>query len=350
MAMNAATLRVERLIRFSLTTADAESASRFYEAAFGCRRTAVDRLAGEAFERLMGVSGGADRITLRLGRETLELLQFDVSGSPYPRQASSTDLFFQHFAIVTLDMEGAFERLSSVAGWKPISVGGPQHLPASSGGVTAFKFRDPEGHPLELLAFPKGGDPRWSKPPSGEPCLGIDHSAISVSDTGRSVAFYEGLGLSASAHSLNHGVVQEMLDDVDGAEVDVTALAPSYGTPHLELLCYRNKRGRDEYVIPAPRNNDIACTRLVFELAPVQARNDGERLVRDPDGHAFLLVSRASPRWAASGDAERSRGLEPTSPIRQARAVKSARPDIVLRPIVGSAKRTRDAGVFMERP
>ncbi|WP_337097657.1 VOC family protein [Mesorhizobium argentiipisi] len=348
--MNTATLRVDRLIRFSLTTADVESAAQFYEAAFGCRRIAVDRLAGEAFERLMGISGGADRITLRLGRETLELLQFDVSGSPYPRQASSADLFFQHFAIVTLDMEGAFERLSGVAGWKPISEGGPQPLPASSGGVTAFKFRDPEEHPLELLAFPKGGDPRWSEAPSGETCVGIDHSAISVSDTGRSVAFYESLGLARSARSFNYGVAREMLDDVAGAEVDVTALAPSYATPHLELLCYRNMRGRDEFVIAAPRNNDVACTRLVFELAPVQARNGGERLVRDPDGHALLLVSQESPHWAAARDAERTRKLGRTLPMKQPRSVKSARRDIVLRPLVGSACRTREARVFVERP
>ena len=47
-------------------------------------------------------------------------------------------------------------------GWTPISTSGPQLLPAASGGVSAFKFRDPEGHPLELIAFPPGAvPPQW---------------------------------------------------------------------------------------------------------------------------------------------------------------------------------------------
>ena len=51
---------------------------------------------------------------------------------------------------------GGYARLSAHAGWTTISTDGPQLLPASSGGVTAYKFRDPEGHPLELIAFPPG--------------------------------------------------------------------------------------------------------------------------------------------------------------------------------------------------
>ena len=46
---------------------------------------------------------------------------------------------------------------------------GGEHQPRRSadaacapGGVAAFKFRDPDGHPLELIQFPAGvGDPRW---------------------------------------------------------------------------------------------------------------------------------------------------------------------------------------------
>lgn len=288
---------IQRIVRFSLTTADAERAAQFYEAAFGCRRIGTDRLGGPDFERLICVDGGAKRITLRLGRETVELLQFDVPGRRYPQAASSYDLFFQHFAIVVPDMERAFQRLSGVAGWQPISMGGPQRLPASSGGVIAFKFRDPEGHPLELLAFPESGDPRWQKAADGETCLGIDHTAIGVSNTGGSVAFYESFGLAASARSFNYGSAQQRLDDLADVEVDVTALAPPDGTPHLELLCYRNTRGGCQPPTRAPRGNDIVSTRIVFE----GAGQDGDLLVRDPDGHALLLVSRASPRWPPAG-------------------------------------------------
>ena len=40
----------------------------------------------------------------------------------------------------------------------------PQRLPdwnATAGGIKAFYFKDPDGHPLEILQFPAGkGDPR----------------------------------------------------------------------------------------------------------------------------------------------------------------------------------------------
>ena len=109
---------------------------------------------------------------------------------------------------------------------------------ASSGGVTAFKFRDPEGHPLEMLAFEPGARPAHWAFSSANLCLGIDHSAISVADTGRSVAFYSRLGLARTASSLNIGREQEELDNLLGAVVEVTALAPpTQAVPHVELLC-----------------------------------------------------------------------------------------------------------------
>ncbi|MGH6975817.1 MAG: VOC family protein [Stellaceae bacterium] len=281
---------IDRLARFRLTTADANSAAQFYEAAFGCRRIATDRLASPDFERLMDVTGGADRVTLGLGREIIELVQFEIPGEPYPRAASSSNLIFQHFAIVVADMPRAFQRLSTVAGWMPISKGGPQCLPASSGGVTAFKFRDPEGHPLELLAFPQGGSSNWPAVSPDETCLGIDHSAISVSDSAISVMFYENLGLGVSARSFNHDSAQERLDDVPGAQVDVTALAPRRPTPHLELLHYRTAQQRPT---PIRKANDIASTYLVFEFSRASNAADGHvgvRSMRDPDGHALLIA------------------------------------------------------------
>ena len=74
----------------------------------------------------------------------------------------------------------------------PISRGGPVTLPKSAGGVTAVKFRDPEGHPLEFLQFPPGANPDWK----GAGVMGIDHSAISVSDVAASRRFYARHGLS----------------------------------------------------------------------------------------------------------------------------------------------------------
>jgi hypothetical protein len=53
--------------------------------------------------------------------------------------------------------------------------------------VTAFKFRDHDGHPLELLAFPEGRVPGPGRTANGTgPFLGVDHTAIAVRDTARS--------------------------------------------------------------------------------------------------------------------------------------------------------------------
>src|SRR5205814_1846750 len=70
------------------------------------------------------------------------------------------------------------------------------------------------------------------------PCLGIDHSAIVVANTGRSVAFYRDvLGFAIGPQSLNRGKEQIRLDRVPDAVVEVTSLDPApVSTPHLEFL------------------------------------------------------------------------------------------------------------------
>jgi catechol 2,3-dioxygenase-like lactoylglutathione lyase family enzyme len=276
-------LVIQHLARFSLTTANAEQLALFYENTFGCRRLAIEYVSGAAFEALMGAKGGALRIKLSLGEQIVELLQFDQQGRPYPQNRSASDLIFQHFAIVVSDMGQAYRRLSAIEGWTAISCGGPQLLPQSSGGVTAFKFSDPEGHPLEFLFFPKGAMPaRWREKQNDELCRGIDHSAISVSDTAQSISFYENLGLQISSHSINHGTEQEHLDDIAGVRVEVTALEPRWPGPHLELLCY----GANAHIGELPfLNTDIATTRLIF----TSSNSVAPREVVDPDGHHLII-------------------------------------------------------------
>jgi len=282
---------IARIARFSLTTADAHGLAFFYERAFGCRRLATKTLGGPDFERMLGVQGTAMKITLGLGQEVIELLQFDPPGRPYPAGSSASDLVFQHFAIVVGDIVEAVRRLSSVAGWEAITKDGPQSLPASSGGVTAFKFRDPEGHPLEFLAFPEGDVPaRWQSGSTDDVCVGIDHSAISVSDSAASIGFYARLGFRVSARSVNRGPQQEKLDDVRNAHVEVTALAPRQTAPHLELLCYRcvARSGLNDR-----NNNDVAATRLVLASSAASGLDDGrvsQRCIRDPDGHLLMII------------------------------------------------------------
>jgi catechol 2,3-dioxygenase-like lactoylglutathione lyase family enzyme len=282
MAMTSAP-RFHRLARFGLTTANAPILAAFYIQAFGFRQMADTRLRGQTFRRLMGVESDARCITVMLGSSIIELVQFDVPGAPYPSHATASAPVFQHFAIVAVDMAAAWPALQEVRGWTPITVGEPQRLPKSSGGVTAFKFRDPEGHPLELLSFPPdNAPPPWQIWQHGRACLGIDHSAISVCDTQTSLAFYKAHGLVLSARSQNSGPEQDKLDGLDHAIVAVTGLTPAIATPHVELLCYREKA-------PAPlsaKSNDVAATRLIFESSEATESS----LFADPDGHHVMAV------------------------------------------------------------
>ena len=279
-----------RIARFSLTTAGVDRLGAFYERALGFRRLAFESYSGAEFENVMGVAGGASGLALGLGEQVVELLEFASPGRPYPRDAASSDISFQHLAIVVADMRAAYAKLLAVAGWSAITEGGPQRLPESSGGVTAFKFRDPDGHPLELLAFPPGrSPPPWREESGAGACLGIDHSAISVADSARSTAFYEALGFEVSSRSHNHGPEQARLDGLGAPDVEVTGLSPRQATPHIELLCYRS-RARAESV--RLRNNDIAAARLVLEAAALPPAGAGARVRRslfDPDGHHLLI-------------------------------------------------------------
>ena len=272
---------IARIARFSLTSADPERLARFYGDAFGFEPVATERQ--DAL--LYGVPGQATVHRLRLGLQEIELVGFERAGAPYPAGSTSHDGWFQHLALVVSDMTAAHERLSRQGGWQGISRGGPVTLPESAGGVTAFKFRDPEGHPLELLAFlPGRASAAWSGRSDGStPCLGIDHSAIVVADEAHSLAFYTGLGLGVSARSFNQGPGQVRLDDATDVAVGVVGLDPPAVPPHLELLAYRTPPVRQGPAGPA----DIACTRTMLIAADA---SEPPHIVGDPDGHRVMLV------------------------------------------------------------
>ncbi len=266
----------------------------FYESALGFQRIAVEHLSGARAKENFGIGGRVLRVTLALGMQRVTLVQFvDQPGEPYPDDARSSDLIFQHFAIVVSDMAAAMAQLQGTSGWTPITRGGSQQLPASSGGVTAFKFRDPEGHPLELLAFPSDRTPKhWQGVSSESAFLGIDHSAISVRDTARSVAYYAALGLDVSTRSINDDPAQVRLDHLDHPVVDVTAMSARESTPHLELLCYRDGGNHRPLQL---QPNDVAATCLVFGVASLTATHYARALpvvrhLQDPDGHHLAIV------------------------------------------------------------
>jgi catechol 2,3-dioxygenase-like lactoylglutathione lyase family enzyme len=301
--------------RINLIVSDLDRSEDDYVATFGCtveRRGAVEA----SVTNVLGVPHARGRSScLRLGRERIELLEFtDSMGRPYPPDSTSTDLWFQHMAIVVSDMRRAHERVMANPRFRMISRGGPVRLPDSSGGVTAFKFRDHDGHPLELLAFPaERGPGEWRSASGGAPFLGVDHTAIAISDTARSAGFFEAVfGFSAGAGTENRGPEQDALDDVDDVRVSVTPIARGLPAPRMELLSYHV--GRRRPISPDTVSNDITATHCVVQVASLDAtaaalarrgrplsaddlmiRRGGIRaaLVEGPDGHRFLVEERA---------------------------------------------------------
>lgn len=294
--------RVLAFAGFRRSVADLARAVDFYVEALGF-----------ACESLISTDVGAPRCArLRLGDESIELCEWaGAEALDVVRQDTGVaSAGFQHVAIVASDMGAALSRLRRLAP-TAISSGGAVRLPASAGGVTAYKFRDPDGHPLELISFPAGtGNPKWQRLPPNQPTLGIDHSAISVVNVERSLAFYTaGLGFALASRQVNSGIKQDRLDGVGGVVVDVLGLTPAgVETPHLELLGYRQPA-------PQPRIRHMAIDkdpsdRLVWRAQDVDAivarlasmpRLDagggpawlklgaGEWLLRDPDRHLMVL-------------------------------------------------------------
>lgn len=261
------------ILGFRLVTQAPERLARFYEGL----GFVVGKSAPISAEEMavLGLPGGGERLSLTRGPSRLDLDRFDLPGAAYPADAGVADPVFQHLAFVTHDAAQGWD-LARGLGAVPISRDGAVTLPATSGGVTTVKFRDPQGHPLEWLAFPAGSNPDWR----GVAHPGIDHSAIAVRDVPASMAFYARAGLVARGTTLNMGPAQVALDGADDVEVEVIPLRPALRTPHLELLGYRWPVGRP----CAPlRANDVAATRIVWAAG-------AEALVRDPDGHLHQLT------------------------------------------------------------
>lgn len=302
---------------FVLTVSDLDRAVAFYEQALSFRKVSERVVSDPGNDRLVGVFGTRVRSArLQLGEEFIELEQYVApAGQAVAPDSRSTDLWFQHFAIVVADMDRAWAHLQAFP-IRPIS-SAPQTIPASNvaaAGIKAVKFRDPDGHPLELLWFPRGkGNAKWQDA-SGRLFLGIDHSAITIDDTQRSSAFWRDLvGLRVAGGSLNSGPTQEQLDNAFGAVVRITGLRPQRDVgPGLEFLQYLTPAGGRAASTPL-RPNDVAATRTVVEVDDVEAlahrmQTAGVRfvspaptqvsgapwskglIVHDPDGHLVLLV------------------------------------------------------------
>ncbi len=304
-----------RVRAFGFTTANLAAEEVFLLGLELTERDAPRPLAGVAFDRLVGLDGArAHAARVALGDESLVLTAFDApSGQAIPKASRSNDLWFEHAAIVVSDMDKAYARVVALGGEAVSS--GPQTIPRenpAAGGIRAYYFRDHEGHDLEIIWYPVGkGDPRWQDA-RGALFLGLDHSAIAVSDTEKSLAFYRDLlGLHVAGEAFNAGKEQEALSGVAGARVRITGLRGASG-PGVEFLEYLAPR--DGRAFPKTTSADLAHWEITLEVddvaaiaarAPaalvsrgvsdVEALGIGARraaLMRDPDGHVVRLVQR----------------------------------------------------------
>jgi catechol 2,3-dioxygenase-like lactoylglutathione lyase family enzyme len=300
----------------SVTVSDIDRSADFYRSVLFFKPVSDTEVSGDGYEHLYGVFGARIRIvTLKLGDEYLKLEQFIAPcGRPIPVDSKSNDGWFQHIAIIVPDMDRAFAWLRS----KHVDFvsAGPQVLPQwnpNAGGIAAFYFHDPDGHNLEILHFPPGkGDAKWQQAGDGL-FLGIDHSAIVVTDTDASLRYYrDALGLRVVGTGENYGIEQERLNSVFGARLRITALRAGSG-PGVELLEYLAPRTGRSMPIDT-RSNDLWSWHIDMDAdvvaadaairsghygyvspGPVQAGIDPHQwslLVRDPDGHAAMLGSR----------------------------------------------------------
>ena len=301
-----------------MTVSEMDRSVAFYSDVLTFKKISDVEVDGDEYDRLWGVFGLRARVVrMRLGEQKLELIQFlsppDIRSIPVP--SYSNDLWFQHFAVVVRDMDAAWAQLRKhhVRQISPR----PQTIPKSNeaaAGIKAIKFRDPDGHNLELLWFPEGkGNPLWHRSTT-DLFLGIDHTAMTVRSTENSIKFYRDLlGMTVAGSSLNTGTEQEHLDGLPWARARVTGMKPVVGLPGIEFLEYElPTAGRP---IPGDtRPTDLWHWQVTLIVSDVEAAAKSLRgqstlvsagvvtvpdgalgfkkgfLVRDPDGHVMQVV------------------------------------------------------------
>ena len=318
--------QIKAVDSIGLTVRDVELSVEFFSKVLSFEKVSDTEVTGEDYEHLQGVFGLRMRVVrMRLGSEFIELTEYLAPrGRPVPVDSRSNDQWFQHIAIITSDMERAYQWLRKNKVEHAST--GPQTLPdwnKNAGGIKAFYFKDPDGHALEILQFPEGkGDEKWhrlAREDAGKLFLGIDHTAIVVRDTDASLKFYrDTLGMRVAGESENYGPEQERLNNVFGARLRITGLRAPYlnagpGIEFLEYLAPRDGRQTPadqkandlthwqtklltndaEFVTARLRENKFSfiSSNLVQFTEPV-LRFKRSLLVRDPDAHVMQFIER----------------------------------------------------------
>ena len=310
---------VAALDSIGLTVSDIDRSVDFFSKVLSFQKISDIEVYGADYERLHGLFGMRARVVrMRLGDEWIELTEYlTPKGRPIPLDSRSNDHWFQHIAIIVSDMDKAYQWLRQNKVEHAST--GPQTLPEwnkNAAGIKAFYFKDPDQHALEILWFPSGkGDPKWHRE-TQKLFLGIDHTAIVISDTEASLRFYrDTLGLKQVGESENYGVEQEHLNNVFGARLRITALRAASG-PGVEFLEYIAPRDGRPYPGDA-RASDLFNWQTHFistnvrdvegrlragkfgfispgtvDLSDVQAGFQAGLSVRDPDGHASMVLQK----------------------------------------------------------
>jgi catechol 2,3-dioxygenase-like lactoylglutathione lyase family enzyme len=274
------TVRVDAI---GITVSDMEEALAFYTKILPFEKIDEIEVYGREYEALKGIFGiHYKKVRLKLGEEQIELTDYlTAGGRPIPEDSRSNDLWFQHIAIVVSNMDAAYASLkrSNVTHVSTV----PQTLPATiapAAGVRAFYFRDPDGHNLELIYFPEGkGDPKWQN--KDKLFLGIDHTAIGISQTARSKTFYnELLGISYKGESFNYGNEQEHLNNVRGARLHISGNRAAYG-PGVEFLEYLSPVTGRPYPVDA-KADDLIHWETIMVTNDVSALYEKLKAVNTP--------------------------------------------------------------------
>lgn len=307
---------VHQVQAIGLTVGDLDREVRFFKQVLKFEGISLADSDTQESAQLFGLSRAKLKLAvLKLGSEKITLTEHEEKGRPIPPDSRSYDHWFQHIAIVVKNMDEAYQHLKQ-SKVRFVSTA-PQTLPEwnkAAAGIKAFYFRDPEDHVLEIICFPKGkGDPKWQVQ-TDKLFLGVDHTAIVVSDTDTSLRFYRDLlGMHIAGESENYGVEQEHLNQVFGAHLRITSLRSESG-PGIEFLEYVTPPGGrplpetskpndlvfwhtdfavdyiDDFAATLKERGTKLVSTQVVDFRPMLLGPSRALVVRDPDGHALEFL------------------------------------------------------------
>ena len=103
------------IVGFHLVTPDLLRLVAFYQEVLGFALEGPAQPISEAEMALLAIAGGATRQVLSIGLQRVAIEQFDVAGQLYPPRSDAASLWFQHIALVVVDITAAYARISETS-------------------------------------------------------------------------------------------------------------------------------------------------------------------------------------------------------------------------------------------